>query len=372
MSELRGPCNPECMYGCFESRYEPYSTEYMTQKTPNILMNEIFLKVKGLKKDFFIIVEDQLTQSFIRGIVSHDLCGTIRVNGIIEVPQNTSKSNELALSGCKNMVRFLLCRNNPFFSEVTSEPRQFEELRLKSRVIGIVDRDFETDGIDNESDQYNEKQFSGLFKTETNDIETFILKYSGLKAFIDMNFDVSSSSQILNEIISQSSMIGLARYLNENNIPKRERKLTFKHLKSSNLYCRHISKNQAMTEQQAQSLIYENPANLTKSKIFNMLYEARLPIRKKLFKDLWEICQGHDTMKILLCYLWCCSRSQSYNREYEISEKISELALADAAFVESIFIKALIQWEKRFHPSHFGNSDRGKLFEKTVYGKCDD
>lgn len=372
MSELRGPCNPECKYGCFEYRCELYSTEYMTQKTPNILMNEIYLKINGLHKDFYVIVEDQLTQSFVNGMVSRDLCEAIRVNGPRDPSNSTSKSNELALSGCKNMVRFLMCRNNPFFSQTASEPGKFIELRLKSRIIGIVDRDFEKDedGKKEGNVQYNEKQFSGLFKTETNDIETYILKYGGLKTFIEMNFNAASASQIQDEIISQSSMIGLARYLNENNIPKRQFKLNFKHFKSSNLYCKYISKKQLMTEKQAQALVYENPANLTKSKVFNMLYEGRLPNRKKLFGDLWEICQGHDTMKILLCYQWCCSKAQSDIREREISEKISDIALHDLSYRDSIFIKALIQWEKRFHPSHFGTSDIGKIFGKTVYGKC--
>jgi len=368
MSKLKNFCGAECTYRCLKPRSEPYTTKNMLEKTPNILISEINLKINGLSKNFYCIVEDQLQQSFITGIISDENCGVIRANGDSEANEKNSKSNEFVLSGCKDMIRFLFCKFHSYFSQNSLKSSRFLELRSKSQIIGLIDRDFEKDNNDGEiiKIQCDPNHFFNLFRTETNDIETFILKYNGLNAFIKLNFTNESSQQILDKILDQASMIGLARYLNENNIPKSERKLNFQHLKQGNPYCKFISDKQFMTEKQAILLIYENVENRTKSPQFNSLYTARISNRKKLFKDLWEICQGHDTIKILLCFQRCCSKGKLDLREREISEMILEFAFQDSSYTTSQFIKELIQWEKQVHPSHFEISEKGKLFEKSL------
>jgi hypothetical protein len=370
MYESRHGCSgkPECRYKCLKSRSAPYSKDSYSEKTGSILFAYIYLKIHyGLNKNFYALVEDELTEFFLGHVVDGNQCKVIRVNGTKDdtpmISDTISENNEPVISGCKDMVRFLLCKYNSFFSQPCLKKKEFIELRTESRIVGIVDRDFETDDEKNQV-QYDEKQFSAVFRTETNDIESFISKYGGLKKFIE-NINAKSAKKIQDEIVSQSSMIGLARHISINRIPETER-INFDHIKNFNPFCDYISKSCSMTEEQAISLIQKS-STYGRSDIFPAMYKSQLPKREKNFQDLWEICHGKDTIKILLCYINYCSKSKSNFRVDEVkavSSKISRFALDDKSFIRSRFMKELLQWEMRVRPLHPAT---GKLFKEFIY-----
>jgi hypothetical protein len=286
----------------------------------------------------------------------------------------------------KKAIECLFCKENQHLLDLSIK----EEFFLNNHAIGMVDMDFEhaEPSTDSEYDpdiniHYDPSQFYPLFRTETRDLEILLCKLGGLRHFFSNHVEMESHvsrdeierkiDEIQNELLSLATISGYARFLNA----KMKFFIKFDRLTKKvggNPFCGFIH-NKNLTSTDITTLLQMNENNIRgRPLLFFTPYKEQCPKRKQLIDgDLWSICQGHDTMQILECMFKCgrikCKKypNSSSISENDLTNIILEEFVNNKCYGQSEMIAQMIEWEKKYHPSYFETSSRGKLFIKRVY-----
>ena len=299
-----------------------------------------------IKKKFFIFVEgedDDLV--FYSPVFNLELCEIIPFGGI-------------------NHVKYLFKKRPHVRREITDQLKEvlatdegkiaFNKLftmRDENKLIGIVDLDFEKEK--NINNCYSPETYENLFVTETNDAQTLLLSHGGLKIFIDELCDPRKKFEIqkihgLQEfplhITIMASYPGLIRNINK----KTKGSISFKCLNPIVVFCKFISKEKLLTPNNIRNLLLNPESNSHYYETFDKTYQKELESVDIKYPNRWDLCQGHDIMKILLCIFHHVKKknySFSQNRgEEELLEYLSKDFHKKGLFNRSALYSALKKW----------------------------
>lgn len=207
-----------------------------------------------------------------------------------------------------------------------------------SGVLAIVDADFRhIEGMEPDS--------ANLLLTDTHDIETMILSQSEVLERILSEFGLKNVINRLQNpvrfMLCKSSLpVGLLRWLSSpsrDNLSIRFRELTFENFVDQNKLGINIDQLLEEAELKSKDLL-----------INKKLIKAKIKSLKKEDHDPWEVCSGHDMIKILAIGLrFIFGNRKSRTITAEILEGILRLTYEYADFCLTKLYASIREWENK-------------------------
>lgn len=285
-------------------------------------------------RDFQVVVEGETDKKFYKEVFNVDICKIIPMNGV------------------KN-VKYVFLKKGP--TEDT-----FSKDILDNKAIGLIDRDFQD--LSQKSNIYHPEKYHNLFVTETNDLETLVLKNGGISLFLNEMCDEHLKEQFKVKckisdfksfLINCSNYIGLVRCMKN-----RDNRFRFS-LRNFNLngvMCRCFSCKQLNTPQIIIDCIIDWIFSDSSGNLYDIefvsKYKKMLNKIDNQFSDRWDLCQGHDTVNILLYLQFILGKELELKTEDELFERISKLFLDSDRkfFTKTSLCQTLIGWESKYFP----------------------
>lgn len=233
-------------------------------------------------------------------------------------------------------------------------------MRDQNKVIGIVDLDFENEK--NINNRYSPNYYCNLFVTETNDTQTLLLTHNGLLIFIHKLCEKKEIEKfrerrnlqpLYHLIILMTNYSGLARHIDhklKNKGISDYQALSFTSLKPQNVFDEFINNEKLLTPDNIRYLLFEKDNGNRSSIYFDREYKNALSNLDKDFRNKWEICQGHDMMRVLLSIHQLVGCNGDYKCEENILEAISNIFHERKYFRQSPLYSALKKWESEDFP----------------------
>lgn len=291
-------------------------------------------------RDFQVVVEGETDKKFYKDVFDIDICKIIPMNGV-------------------KKVKYVFLKNG-------HSEDSFSKDILDNKAIGLIDRDFQD--LFEKSNFYHPEKYHNLFVTETNDLETLVLKNGGLSLFLSEMCDEHLQEQfkVKNKIsdfkiflINCSNYIGLARCMKNND---NRFNFSLKKINTDRVMCRYFSFEQLITPQIIIDLIFSDSSGNLYDIEFVSKYKKLVDKIDNLFSDRWDLCQGHDTVNILLCIQFSIGKNSELKTEDDLFQRISNLFFESKFFTKTSLCQTLINWEIK----HFPFKDK-KMLKINVY-----
>jgi hypothetical protein len=326
-------------------------------------------------KENAIIVEGKIDKKFSESLFNSNNCECIRLNGIDNVKFIFSCNNSKRKKS-KELEKALNDEENK------NKINKLIEMRNKNQVVGFVDKDFRDAQPDQ---QFLKEDYYPLFETETTDLEILLCKHGGLRFFLSKSCEESKVKNLEKILKNQASISGFARFLNGRESDENGKKISisynsFKKLNEATRFRDFLKKDRSVRCDDIKTCLEDDEKNSdqTKKAFFDRYEKECSRKRIKYDKDLWLICQGHDTMNILLILLEIhCQYEKSLNyTDHQSSEKLSKKILGQfiehQCYKKSSMIKQIIEWEKKNRLSNPSMAGCGRLFKDCVYDAFND
>ena len=290
-------------------------------------------------KSFNVVVEGNTDEIFYKKIFNKGVCKIIPMYGVDNVKYIFGKNDSI---------------DNEFIQEIQ-----------KKQVIGLIDRDFQD--TPNMSNIYKSEKYQNLFVTETNDLETLVLKNGGIQLFCSKlcnkktqdHFKKKHNIQDLESfIISLSNLIGVPRCINS----KENWGISFKILNITEIFCKDGLSFKSISLKNIIDMIFANQKNNPNKDDFERKCNKKLEEIDNLTSMRWDLCQGHDTINILLCIQFKIGKELELKTEDDLFQRISNLFLDSDGkfFTKTSLCQTLIDWESK----HFPFKDKKMLKSK--------
>ena len=316
-----------------------------------------------------LIVEGCIDKKFSEQVFNPENCACVPLNGIDNVkyifcnrPSGGKKTEDMAQA-----LKDEECRRNI---------NRLIRMRDNSRAIGFVDKDFRDP---QPGQQYLKDEYYPLFETETTDMEILLSKHGGLHFFLEKFCKGSQVKNIEKTLKRQASIPGFARSLNGKVSDENGKKITisynsFKKPDGTSRFGDFLKTGKAMQCDEIKKCLEDDEKNKTgNKKAFFNTYAKKCPKRLKNCEDPWSMCQGHDTMNILLILLGMLCHEGNFKdyNEKKLKEKILEQFIQHKCFAQSSMIRQIMTWEKENRLSQPSMVDCGRLFRDCVYNAFD-
>jgi hypothetical protein len=311
-----------------------------------------------------LLVEGCIDKKFSEHLFNPENCACIPLNGIDNVkyifcsrPSGGKKTEDM-----KQALNDEECRTNI---------NRLIRMRDSNRAIGFVDKDFRDP---QPGHQFLKDDYYPLFETETTDMEILLCKHGGLHFFLD-NVCKSQAKNIEKKLKRQASIPGFARSLNGKVSDGNNKKIfisyeSFKKPDGTSRFLDFFLEGGSIRCEDIQKCLKEYDKNKTgDKKAFFDFYAKKCPKRLKNCEDPWSMCQGHDTMNILLILLAriCEKGNFADYDEQKLKEKILEQFIQHKCFAKSTMISQIMVWEKENRLSRPSMTDCGRLFRDYIY-----
>jgi len=274
----------------------------------------------------------------------------------------------------KDNVKYVFKKDIPGKSKVVKKVKNFlkdpanqqkvnmlVDLKQENMIIGITDLDCEKEK--NCKNYYKPSDYHNLFVTETNDAQTLLLKNYGLTIFIKKLCEtvkvkrfkeLHKLPQLHKCVIIMTNYPGLARCLDKR-LSKEiagYQNLSFKVLYPENVFNEFISDNRLLTSKDILDLLFSKEAGNYFNIDFHKAYREKIAILTSDFPDRWDLCQGHDMMRVLLSIHRLVGCAKSYECENDLIEDISKFFHLPkyAFFNKTSLYQALKKWETDCFP----------------------
>lgn len=344
------------------TRHNPYS-EYTGKNS--LKEKQIAIKAKAITKSlqkisypperaFTVIVEGNDDIPIYSPVFNNTLCKIIPLWGVDNV-KYIFKKFQTGHDKSKAMKQVLM------EADSQNKINKLTTMRNENKVIGIIDLDFEKERCI--KNLYSPQHYSNLFVTETNDAQILLLNNYGLVIFIRKLCDQgkveelkkrAKIGQLFQQIILMTNHPGLARYVDKR--LKTEiagyRSLNFQILHSEDVFNEYISCGKILTSDDIQELLFCQEGGNTYNVDFIQDYKKKGSMIEFLFPDRWDVCQGHDMMRVLLSIHRLVGCGEGHKNENDLIEDISNIfhLPKNAFFKNTSLFSALKKWERDYFP----------------------
>jgi hypothetical protein len=270
----------------------------------------------------------------------------------------------------KDNVKHIFCQKSlkktqkvrEFFENAENRNLVNKITRLKGekKIIGIIDLDFNKEL--NVNNRYTPAHCRDLFVTETNDAQILLLSNYGLTIFIRKLCDENKVKQfkeqhkirhLYDQIVIMTNYSGLARYVNKTLSKKIAgyRSLTFKALSPEDIFNEYISETRLLVAKDILDILFTGNLNFFNID-FEEEYGKKVSDIQTYFPNRWDVCQGHDSMRVLLSIQRLVGWDNSKKSEEQLLEEISEIfhSRKYAFFKRTTLFSALKLWERENFP----------------------